>query len=162
MKQDQFGITELPQGIVITRRVPFKLLFPDSKAPERKRATDAGMDLFAHSFSYTESGVCNVHLGVAVNIPEGFVGLLRPRSSVRNYSYSVASSCIIDAGYTGELVLPLREHPEPVNGGKFLCYHEGDKCAQLVILPLPRFEWVQVEELEQTDRNTQGFGASGK
>jgi dUTP pyrophosphatase len=95
--------------------------------------------------------------GVAVEIPPGYFGLLRPRSSICKTGYLFASSGIIDSGYRGEIGVPLRWMGNGVD-----TYRVGDRIAQLVILPLPAVSFVQVDKLSESVRGEGGFGSSGR
>jgi len=136
--------------------IKFKRLHPEAKAPVRAHDGDAGWDLTACDFDHSED-VTKFHTGIAVEIPPGFFGLLRPRSSMSKTCYAMASSGVIDAGYRGEISIPLREI-----GGGCSTYKIGDRICQLVILPLPEVEFVEAEELSASQRGTGGFGSTGK
>lgn len=100
-----------------------------------------------------------IALGFAVEIQEGHVGLLFPRSSICNTSLRV-SNCVgvIDAGYRGELSIVF----DIIDPEKFVLYKTGDRVGQLIIMPYPKVELKAVESLGVTDRNTGGYGSSGK
>jgi dUTP pyrophosphatase len=103
--------------------------------------------------------VHNFHTGIAVEIPPGHFGLLRPRSSIRNSPYLMASSGVIDSGYRGEIIIPLRK----VESDEGDCSHYiGQRICQLVILPLPEVEFEETAELSESVRGTGGFGSTGK
>lgn len=79
-------------------KLQIKKLYPDTKMPFRKFGTDAGIDLFAHSILPMEGRRLEYGTGIAVNIPEGYVGLLFPRSSVSNTDMLMANSVgVIDS-----------------------------------------------------------------
>lgn len=134
----------------------FKKVTKSAIAPVRAHPDDAGWDLFYDSCEPEKSGVFNFHTGIAVQIPTGYFGLLRPRSSIRNTVFGMASSGIIDSGYRGEIIIPLRVVG---HGG---AYQPGDKICQLVVLPLPDVKFIETDKLDQTDRGTGGFGSTGK
>jgi len=95
--------------------------------------------------------------GLAVEIPEGMVGLVFPRSSVRNYNLSMSNSVgVIDSGYRGEIMITFNITEKD----KFpATYSIGDRIAQLVIVPVPLIQYAEVEELSETSRGDQGHGS---
>lgn len=99
-----------------------------------------------------------VSTGIAVAIPEGFVGLLVPRSGLSNkYGLSLVNSPgIIDSGYRGELKGIL------INEGQLpISFEAGERVMQLVIVPIPWVRVVEVESFDGTERGEGGFGSSG-
>lgn len=136
-----------------------KRLYPDVVLPTRAHPTDAGLDLVATSFNrhekYDEYGT-----GLAIALPPGTVGLLFPRSSISNKDAMLSNSVgVIDAGFLGEVKLRFRRN---VVLGE--TYKQGDKIAQLVVLTLPQFEMIEVDdfgEIKEGDRGINGFGSSG-
>lgn len=137
--------------------MPFIKLYPDSVAPVRNEG-DAGWDLTMHHGNiHPDSEVYMIHTGVSVEIPNGYFGLLRPRSSLSHTQYLFCSSGIIDASYRGEIIVPLRR----AYGSIGKRYAEGDRIAQLLILPLPDVRLVEVSALSETERGIGGFGSTG-
>jgi dUTP pyrophosphatase len=100
-----------------------------------------------------------VPTGVALALPEGFVGLVHPRSGLaaRHGLSLVNSPGTVDAGYRGEIKVPLlnTDRTEPIR------LRRGDRIAQLVIQRVARARFVTVEELPSSDRGTAGFGSTG-
>ena len=135
--------------------IKFKLLYQDSKPPTRARSGDAGWDLSCHHANSIISGAMVYMTGVAVEIPAGFFGLLRPRSSICNGPHIFNSSGVIDSGFRGEIGVPMN----CLRAGK--PYKSGDRIAQLIILPLPDVSFVQVNELSESVRGEGGFGSTG-
>lgn len=135
--------------------VKFKKLYPNSLAPTQAHPNDAGWDLYVNHIETSDHRIINFHTGIAVEIPPGYFGLLRPRSSIRNTGYLFASSGVIDSGYRGELILPLRY----VGEGRH--YNDGDKVAQLIVLPLRRAYFVESDTLSESKRGVGGFGSTG-
>lgn len=149
--------------------IPIKLLSPEAKMPTKAHSTDAGFDLYSIKDTYIPSGkVVKIKTGIAVNIPPGYVGFIKDRSSMGVDGFKVFGG-VIDAGYTGELIVALGtiSHAEftcidytyLVKSNRFV--EAGSKIAQLVILPLPTAKFVEVDSFEQTDRSDNGFGSSG-
>lgn len=130
---------------------------PD-QMPARAHTHDAGADLRASEAATIGFGqFAKVPTGVRVSIPEGYVGLLAARSSLCARGLLMANGMgIIDAGFTGEIKVPL------YNAGSMQSnVLEGERIAQLVILPceLPTFRLVA--KLEETERGEGGFGSTG-
>lgn len=128
--------------------------------PYRAHEYDAGLDLKASETVTIEPGENKqIGLGVCVQIPVGYVGLMCPRSSigVTTMLRPSISVGIIDAGYTGEV------HQPYTNIGKEpITLHEGERIGQLVVVPCltPKLEFVN--ELESTERGDGAFGSTGK
>lgn len=137
-------------------------LIEGGKMPTRAHESDAGLDCYARKvLVHPHQNQMKIALGFAVEIPEGHVGLLFPRSSICNTSLRV-SNCVgvIDAGYRGELSMVF----DIIDPEKFVLYKykTGDRVGQLIIMPYPKVELKAVESLGFTDRNTGGYGSSGK
>ena len=142
-------------------KVNFKKLHADAVTPIYAHDGDAGIDLTAVSFTqeYDRSGklVIVYHTGIAVEIPEGYVGLLFMRSSVSKYSVSMTNAVgVIDSGYRGELMVKMKLTTDAVP----TIYQPGEKIAQLVIVPYLKAELNEVEELAETERGEGGFGST--
>lgn len=125
-------------------------------SPVRAHDNDAGFDLMCKEDQILEPNKANnIDTGVHVLIPEGFVGLLCPRSSFNVKGIGTPIG-VVDAGYTGSIRVVL----EPFNVTKVF---KGNKIAQLVILPLPKIVMVEGKVIGvKTDRGDRGFGSSGK
>jgi dUTP pyrophosphatase len=96
---------------------------------------------------------------IALEIPEGFVGLVFPRSSIRKYELILSNSVgVIDSGYRGEIQATFKKE----NGLDSLAYKVGDRICQIMIIPHPIIEFEEVNELNNTDRGQGGFGSTGK
>lgn len=146
-----------------------KLIHPDAKLPTRAHTTDAGFDLYCAEAKWDakyKQHVCNS--GIAVEIPEGHVGLLFPRSSIyRTHLHLSNAVGVIDSGYRGEVTARFRVDPNTIgkDGERkpHRLYQRGERFAQLIILPIPALEFIEVEELnDNTDRGANGYGSSGK
>ena len=141
--------------------VNFKKLHADAVTPSYAHDGDAGIDLTAVSFTqeYDRSGklVIVYHTGIAVEIPEGYVGLLFMRSSVSKYSVSMTNAVgVIDSGYRGEIMVKMKLTTDAIP----TIYQPGEKIAQLVIVPYLKAELNEVEELAETERGEGGFGST--
>ena len=140
--------------------IKFKKLVESAKIPTKAHPTDAGADLTAVSREWNEEHKCWIYgTGIATEIPEGYVGLLFPRSSIRKYTLVQCNAVgIIDCHFRGEIMVSYK----PTNDDIQKIYEVGDKIAQLIILPYPEISYTEVEELSETDRGTNGHGSTGK
>ena len=139
-------------------QIKFKKLHPDARTPIRATDGAAGWDLSAVSRKYVNpESILNMvqyRTGIAVEIPSGYVGLLFPRSSCYKKELSLMNSVgVIDSDYRGEISFIYK--------GVEL-YGQGDRIGQLVIVPCPDVELVEVDELSKTERGEGGFGSTGK
>lgn len=125
--------------------------------PTRAHEEDAGLDLYSQENQVVpakEAGYFDT--GVHIEIPKGFVGMLKSKSGL-NVKFGIVSEGVIDAGYTGSIVVKLYNH-----SGYDYEVKRGDKISQLVILPIITPELEEVKELEQTSRGSGGFGSTGR
>ena len=140
-------------------QVKIKKLHPDAVIPKYAKESDAGLDLVATSIRENTTFQVTYGLGIALEIPEGFVGLVFPRSSIRNTELILSNSVgVIDAGYRGELQATFNKS----NGLDSIAYNIGDRVAQIIIIPYPPIEFEEVNELSNTERGEGGFGSTGK
>lgn len=148
--------------------VKIKKLYKDSRIPTKAHATDAGYDLYAHSKSYDEDGNVVYGSGVAMEIPKGYVGLIFPRSSNAQKDLLLSNSVgVIDSGYRGEISFKFKpsnviEKPDLAYIPEMIRkYGVDERIGQIIIMPYPEIEFVEVEELSASDRGTGGYGSSG-
>jgi dUTP pyrophosphatase len=139
--------------------LPIQRLRDDAIVPERAYTGDAGLDLSACERVELAPGErALVGTGLAVAIPDGYAGFVQPRSGLaaRHGLTVVNSPGLVDSGYRGELrvVLLNTDVKQP-----FLV-EPGMRIAQLVVLPIPELELVEVEELPASERGVRGFGSS--
>ena len=140
--------------------VKIKKLVENAIVPKYAHDTDAGLDLTATSMELDEYGNVVYHTGLAFEIPKGYVGYIFPRSSISKYSLQLTNSVgVIDSGYRGEVLFKFKTISNEKN---FKLYEVGERIGQLIIMPYPSIELVEVDELSSTDRNEGGFGSSGK
>ncbi|MDQ3864826.1 MAG: dUTP diphosphatase [Actinomycetota bacterium] len=142
--------------------IPFRRLIPEAEAPERAHSGDAGYDLRSvEKVDLAPGSRALVRTGISVAIPEGYAGLVLPRSglAVRRGISLVNTPGLIDSGYRGEIQVPLINHDREEN---FLI-EEGTRIAQLVLVRVATALFGEVEFLESsTDgRGEGGFGSSG-
>lgn len=139
----------------------FKLLTETASLPERANAGDAGLDLHADEAAHLGPGErWQIRTGVAVEIPEGYAGLVLPRSgnALRHGIGLVNGPGLIDSGYRGEIgVLLLNTDPAEV-----FRVEPGDRIAQLVVVQLASLEPIEAPDLSESDRGEGGFGSSGR
>jgi dUTP pyrophosphatase len=137
-------------------KVNIKKLVENAVIPTYAKPGDAGMDLYSTSIEVSENGVVTYGTGLSMEIPEGYVGLLFPRSS--NYKQNLVlcnSVGVIDSGYRGEIMFKYFQIGENM-------YKVGDRVGQIIILPYPQIEFAEVDDLSKTERGEGGFGHTGE
>jgi dUTP pyrophosphatase len=153
-------------------KVRIKKLNENAIIPSYAKDGDAGMDVIATSIISDTPTQITYGLGIALEIPKGFVGLVFPRSSIRKTGLQLSNSVgVIDSGYRGELQATFNK----VFGGEAMYdemkvneiqpndfYKVGDRIAQIIIIPYPPIEFDEVAELSDTERGEGGFGSTGK
>ena len=140
-------------------KIPLIKLDPELPTPSRAHARDAGVDLYAREDTALAPGAWKaVPTGIAVAIPEGYVGLVAPRSglAVRSGVSVVNGPGIIDEGYRGEIMAVLINH-----GPAVLELARGDRIAQLLVVPIADWRFDVVQDLGASERGKQGFGSTG-
>lgn len=155
-------------------KVKIKKLIPNAVVPSYAKPGDAGMDLVATSISRDEYGNYVYGTGIAVEIPEGYVGLIFPRSSNSKKDLILSNSVgVIDSGYRGEIIFKFKKnrrakivededrHVKIVDDTQYT-YEVGDRIGQIIIMPYPQVEFEEVDELTDSVRSEGGFGSSGK
>ena len=127
-------------------------LDPGAFLPVRAHPTDAGLDLRSPYRAWMPSyGSAIIDTGVHIEIPEGYVGMLKSKSGL-NVQHGITSEGVIDSGYTGSIVVKLYNHTPH---GYYIA--EGDKISQLVILPIITPALELVDELEPRDNKEDGL-----
>jgi len=155
--------------------VRVKKLHPNSVTPFYSTKGDAGLDLTAVSKSVDEFGNTVFDTGLAFEIPEGFVGLLFPRSSNAKTDLRLTNSVgVLDSGFRGSVLFKYRnDNYVNVKGEDVQLFSEGvlgfggdyevgDRVGQLIIMPYPKVKLIEVDELSETERGEGGYGSSGK
>ena len=143
-----------------------------AQIPSYAKDGDAGMDLIATSIISDTPEQITYGLGIALEIPKGFVGLVFPRSSIRKKGLQLSNSVgVIDSGYRGELQATFNKlfgsegmyDEMKVNEMQPNEYYKvGDRVAQIMIIPYPPIEFEEADELSDTERGEGGFGSTGK
>lgn len=146
-------------------KVQIKKLHEDAVIPAYAKEGDAGLDFTAVNISKDNVGNITYHTGLAVAIPDGYVGLLFPRSSISK-KQQFLTNCVgvIDSGYRGEIMAKFK----PVMGTYDTIlelfesneYQIKDRIVQMIIMPYPKIEFEEVEELTETERGHGGFGST--
>lgn len=171
--------------------VKIKKLCDSAVIPSYAKPGDAGMDLVATSRIFDKYGNVEYGTGLAMEIPEGYVGLLFPRSSISKHDLSLANAVgVIDSGYRGEIKFKFKPTLAymtfgvatnskgigkdtdsfdfvGITGGiekdcvDASIYNVGDRIGQIIIMPYPTISFLEVDELSSTERADGGFGHTG-
>lgn len=132
-----------------------QLLSVHARLPERATDGSAGYDLFAADLVTIGRDTRElVPLDLAIAIPDGYVGMLKSRSSLAVKGLDVVAG-VIDSDYRGPVKVVLHN-----SSTRNLTVHKGDKVAQMLLLPVAAMEVVKVEKLNETQRGTGGFGST--
>ncbi len=140
-------------------KITFTRLDKELPVPSRAHIGDAAVDLHSRIDVTLRPGQRSaVPTGLAVAIPDGFAGLVLPRSghARRHGIGKVNAPGLIDSGYRGEISVLLINH-----GDEEVKFGRGDRIAQLAVVPIPDVDWVEVDSLDDTERGEGGFGSSG-
>ena len=125
--------------------------------PEFAHKTDAGADLRSPVYAVVPArGNTVIDTGVHVEIPEGYVGMLKSKSGL-NVKHNLVGTGTIDCGYSGSIRVKLYNH-----GDTDYQILRGDKIIQMVILPCVYCEFTQVDKFAETERGDGGFGSTGR
>lgn len=125
--------------------------------PVRAHDTDAGADLRSPVDTFIPArGSCVIDTGVHIQLPHGYVGMLKSKSGL-NVKHGITSEGVIDEGYTGPVKVKLYNHSSHPYG-----VMRGDKITQLVIVPCEYVDFDLVDDLEDSERGDDGFGSTGK
>lgn len=136
--------------------IKFKLLSKNAKKPFQATTGSAGYDLFAAKIEDRGDAVV-YYTDIATEIPEGFAGLLLPRSSIVKTGMHLGNSVgLLDRDFRGNIsfVFYKREGCQP--------YNIGDRIGQLLIMPVPEVRYIEADELTETERGAGGYGSTGK
>jgi dUTP pyrophosphatase len=145
--------------------LPFKKLHPDAKIIQ-PRPGDAGYDLccvedvwletIGEKYEDDRPSLVKIDTHIAIEIPKGYVGLIRDKSSIGGKGIVVCGG-VLDEKYRGNIIICLANTTNmPYN------FRKGDKIAQLLIVPYVTPQLIEVDELEQTERGDKGFGSTGR
>jgi dUTP pyrophosphatase len=142
-------------------KIKFKKKDATSKLPVKGSLHAACYDVYVHKITIERPNKMILGLGFSTEIPEGYKGVVVPRSSISKENWVLANSIgIIDADYRGEWMMVFRclgemiYHPLP--------FGVGDRCGQIYFEEITPFEIEEVEDLSDTERGEGGFGSTGK
>jgi len=152
--------TSKPKAPARKAAVNFKKIHPLAKTPERAHDSDAGFDIYAvetiHPSGEDTGKYIEFRTGICMEIPNGYVGLVFPRSSISKTKHYLRNSVgVIDAGYRGEIKLRFSYDDSSSS------YMIGDKIAQIIFIKLPEISLNESSELSDSDRSSGGFGSTG-
>ena len=140
-------------------KIKIKRLHPAAVTPKYAKPGDAGMDLTITGIKDNGPIKVTYSFGIAMEIPEGYVGLIFPRSSIKNTELYLSNSVgVIDSEYRGEIMATFNK----THGSDSMKYYIGDRAAQIIIMPYPHVEFEETVELSKTERGENGFGSTGK
>lgn len=148
-------------AIVERVSLPVRRLAATATLPTRAIAGDAGIDLYASEPARLEPGArASVGTGIAVEIPNGHAGLVLPRSgwAAKHGIALVNAPGLIDSGYRGEIRVLLLN----TDLGEAFEVAEGDRIAQLLVVPFAPLDPVEADALAESERGDGGFGSSGR
>lgn len=157
---------KINEMVKLANRIQTYKLNENATIPTRNIATDAGIDIYSSVDMFLKKGTTNIiPTGIAINIPNGFVGKIEDRSSMALKGLRTGAG-VVDCGYSGELSIILhnltydKDHNFISESG----YHvkKGDKIAQLLLYKIETPEVVEVNELWSSERNSNGWGSSGR
>jgi len=142
--------------------VKLKKLSPDAVIPIYAKDGDAGMDMTATKIINETLDSITYGTDIAMEIPKGFVGLIFPRSSVRKTHLFLSNSVgVVDSGYRGEIQATFKKI-QGISNNALDNYKVGDRICQIMIIPHPSINFIEVDELNNTERGEGGFGSTGK
>ena len=139
--------------------LPIRRLRDDAVLPARAYAGDAGLDLAAcERYELAPGERALVGTGLAVAVPQGYAAFVQPRSGLaaRHGLTIVNTPGLVDSGYRGEIRVALLN----TDRREAFVVEPGMRIAQLVVVPVPELEPVEVEELPESERGVRGFGSS--
>lgn len=140
----------------------FKRLKDSAILPIRGTKGAAGIDLTCTNITTALNEANQLmlvyHTDLAVEIPDGYVGLLIPRSSIWKKSLWLTDNVgVIDSDFRGEIIAVMKATTDVVPA----IYKQGERFCQLVIVPVPDYTITEVESLSETERGDNGFGSTG-
>ena len=148
---------------IIDMHIKIKRLTETAIIPEYKSSGAAAFDLHADipipRQMYKNDEAWLIHTGIAIQIPRGYVGVIVPRSGLGNKGLVLGNGTgIIDSDYRGEIVLSMWNRNKRAD--QF--FNPGARIAQMLIMPVQQATFIEVDELDGTDRGSGGFGSTGK
>ena len=144
----------------MTVQVRVKRLNPDAMIPKAAKQGDVAFDLYSVIDYHLQPGERYVvPTGIAIEVPVGYEGQVRPRSglALKEGITVLNTPGTIDSGYRGEVKTIMINH-----GDLPFKITKGMRISQLAIRPVPNVEFIEVDELTETERGEGGFGSTGK
>lgn len=139
--------------------VSVRLISPDAKIPTRNLPTDAGLDLYCLADVEVMPGErISARTGVSMAIPDGYAGLIWPRSGLAVKNGLDVLAGVIDSSYRGEIIVCLLNTSKHIS----TVLPAGSKIAQILIQPILTPQLMVVDKLDETERGSNGFGSSGR
>lgn len=144
-------------------KINFKRLNENAKVPTYGSEFSAGADLYActngETVTIAPGETKLIHTGIAMEIPEGYAGLIYARSGIANKRGLAPSNKVgvVDADYRGEIMVSLHNHSNQQQE-----IADFERIAQMVITPFLKVEYTETDELSETVRGEGGFGSTGK
>ncbi len=138
-------------------QLKFKKIHPNAKIPSYAYTGDAGLDLYIpEDLLFKKKERKSIALGIAIEIPEGYVGILFDKSGLSHKHGLKSYGGIIDSGYRGEVHVGMMNLSD-----KDYEFKAGDKIIQILIMPVLQAQVVECEQLSESDRGEGAFGSSG-
>ena len=139
--------------------IKIKRLNENAILPEKQHDSDAGYDLYSiEEIILKPNQIYKVKTGIAIQIPNNYGGLVLPRSGLSSkYGISLINTPgLIDSGYRGELLIPLINH-----SSNEYTINKTERVAQLILLEIPEVKIEVTSDLDESDRDSKGFGSTG-
>ncbi|MBQ6884453.1 MAG: dUTP diphosphatase [Clostridia bacterium] len=141
--------------------VKFVKLNPNASVPTYGTEYAAGADIYTLSddvITINPGETVMIHTGIAMQIPEGTAAFIFARSGTATKRGLAPANKVgvIDSDYRGEVMVPIHNHSNTVQQ-----IESGERIAQMVIMPYVKAEFIESDILDQTDRDTKGFGSTG-
>ena len=137
--------------------IPVKKISESATLPTKTTSNDAGWDLYSlEDVTILKNTTSLINTGIAMAIPNGYVGLIWDRSSMGVKGIHRHAG-VVDAGYRGYIKVCLHN-----TTGETYHVNRGDRIAQMIIQEVPTFHMLEVDDLDDSERGGGGFGSSGK
>lgn len=148
-------------------KVKIKKLTQDAVIPSYAKPNDAGMDMTCVKINKTKD-YTEYETGISMEIPEGYAGFLFPRSSNSKVDHLLCNSVgVVDPDYRGPINFRFKNVKNEQGITEFINippshYNVGDRVGQIIILPFPKIQFEETDELSETERGEGGFGSTNK
>lgn len=144
-------------------KIKVKKMHPDAQLPKQANSSDAGYDLVAIDDGVYSNKYIEYDTGLSIEPPEGYHTEIYPRSSISKYDLILANGIgLVDYSYRGNIKLRFKFTGSGTDDSLKLRYKKGDKIGQLVIRKTEHLEFIEVNDLSETERGTGGFGSTDK